>query len=174
MLTGKTKSGLEFTLRKFKKSDVSALTKNMNNKKVIVTLYGTPFPYKKKDAIEWINTNIYSRKKEYFNLVIDVNGKMIGSIGSRTIVRGHKAGFGYWLSEKYWGKGIMTEVLKVFTNYCFKEFKLIRMWAVVDDWNPGSAKVLEKNGFVREGVLRKNVKNKFGKLGDEWIYGKVK
>jgi len=48
MLKGKTKSGLEFTLRKFKKSDVSALTNNMNNKKIIEILHDAPFPYKKR------------------------------------------------------------------------------------------------------------------------------
>jgi len=173
MLSGKTKSGLEFTLRKFRKSDVSALAKLINNKKIVQNLQNVPYPYKKKDAVEWINSNIYGKKNK-FNLVIEVEGRLAGAIGITSLVSGHKGSLGYWLAEEHWGKGIMTEVTRVFTDYCFKEFKLIRIYGRVYDWNPGSAKVLEKNGFVREGVLRKNVKNKFGKLGDEWIYGKVK
>ena len=173
MLSGKTNSGLEFTLRKFRKSDVSALAKLINNKKIVQNLQNVPYPYKKKDAVEWINSNIYGKKNK-FNLVIEVEGRLAGAIGITSLVSGHKGSLGYWLAKEHWGKGIMTEVTRVFTDYCFKEFKLIRIYGRVYDWNPGSAKVLEKNGFVREGVLRKNVKNKFGKLGDEWIYGKVK
>jgi RimJ/RimL family protein N-acetyltransferase len=174
MLSGKTKSGLEFTLRKFRKSDVSALAKLINNKKIVQNLQNVPYPYKKKDAVEWINQNIYGRNKDKLNLVIDLEGGLAGAIGITSLVPGHKGSLGYWLAEEHWGKGIMTEVTRVFTDYCFKKFKLIRIYGRVYDWNPGSAKVLEKNGFVREGVLRKNVKNKFGKLGDEWIYGKIK
>tara|TARA_Y100000310_G_scaffold131985_1_gene131107 strand:+ start:90 stop:611 length:522 start_codon:yes stop_codon:yes gene_type:complete len=173
MLTGKTESGLEFTLRKFRKSDVSALAKLINNKKIVQNLQNVPYPYKKKDAIEWINSNIYGKKNK-FNLVIEVEGRLAGSIGLHNLKSGYKGSLGYWLAEEHWGKGIMTEVTRVFTDYCFKEFKLIRIYGSVYDWNLGSAKVLEKNGFVREGVLRKNVKNVFGRFGDEWVYGKIK
>ncbi|MDP6845864.1 MAG: GNAT family protein, partial [Candidatus Nanoarchaeia archaeon] len=105
---------------------------------------------------------------------IEVEGRLAGAIGITSVVSGHKGSLGYWLAEEHWGKGIMTEVTRVFTDYCFKEFKLIRIYGSVYDWNLGSAKVLEKNGFVREGVLRKNVKNVFGRFGDEWVYGKIK
>jgi len=174
MLSGKTKSGLKFTLRKFRKSDVSDLTKSINNKKIIQNLATAPYPYTKKDAVWWINQNIYGRNKDKLNLVIDLEGSLVGSIGITSLVLGYKGSLGFWLAEEYWGKGIMTEVTCVFTDYCFKEFKLIRIYGRVYDWNPGSAKVLEKNGFVKEGVLRKNVKNMFGRIGDEWIYGKIK
>ncbi len=174
MLSGKTKSGLEFTLRRFKKSDVSDLAKQINNKKIIQNLQNVTYPYKKKDAIWWINQNIYGGNKNKLNLVIELEGKLAGSIGITSLIQGHKGSIGYWLAEEYWGKGIMTEVTKVFTNYCFKEFNLIRIYGSVYDWNAASGKVLEKNGFVKEGVLRKNVKNLFGKIGDEWVYGKVK
>ena len=174
MLSGKTKSGLEFTLRKFNKSDVSDLAKQVNNKKIVQNLATVPYPYTKKDAVWWINQNIYGGNKDKLNLVIDLKGRLVGSIGITSLVPGHKGSLGYWLAEEHWGKGIMTEVTKVFTDYCFKEFKLIRIYGRVYDWNLSSARVIEKNGFVKEGILRKNVKNLFGKLGDEWVYGKVK
>ena len=47
MLIGETKSGLKFTLRKFKKSDVSDLAKSINNKKIIQNLANVPYPYTK-------------------------------------------------------------------------------------------------------------------------------
>jgi RimJ/RimL family protein N-acetyltransferase len=174
MLAGKTKSGLEFTLRKFNKSDTSDLAKSINNKKIIQNLATAPYPYTKKDAVWWINQNIYGRNKDKLNLVIDLEGELAGSIGITSLVPGHKGSLGYWLAEEHWGKGIMTEVARVFTDYCFKEFKLIRIYGSVYDWNLASARVIEKNGFVKECILRKNVKNLFGRIGDEWVYGKVK
>ncbi|MBT5274437.1 GNAT family N-acetyltransferase [Candidatus Woesearchaeota archaeon] len=174
MLIGETKSGLKFTLRKFKKSDVSDLAKSINNKKIIQNLANVPYPYTKKDAVWWINQNIYGGNKDKLNLVIDLEGRLAGSIGITSLVPGHKGHLGYWLAEEHWEKGIMTEVTRVFTDYCFKEFNLIRIYGSVYDWNLASARVIEKNGFVKEGILRNNVKNLFGKLGDEWVYGKVK
>ncbi len=67
------------------------------------------------------------------------------------------AEFGYWLAEEFWGRGIMSEVVPSFVNYCFDKFSLTRMFATAYANNPASVRVLEKAGFVLEGRLRKNV-----------------
>ncbi|PQM33628.1 putative ribosomal-protein-alanine acetyltransferase [Prunus yedoensis var. nudiflora] len=63
---------------------------------------------------------------------------------------------GYVLGSKYWGKGIATQAVKLVADTIFKEWThLERLEAFVDVDNVGSQRVLEKSGFLREGVLRK-------------------
>ncbi|KAJ0093436.1 hypothetical protein Patl1_25343 [Pistacia atlantica] len=63
---------------------------------------------------------------------------------------------GYLLGSKYWGKGIATRAVKMVVDIIFDEWPhLERLEALVDVENVGSQKVLQKAGFMREGVLRK-------------------
>jgi ribosomal-protein-alanine N-acetyltransferase len=50
---------------------------------------------------------------------------------------------------------------------------LVRLEAPVFEWNPASMRVLEKGGFVREGVMRKGV-FKDGKIIDAMLYARVR
>ena len=60
----------------------------------------------------------------------------------------------YMLSPKYWGQGIMTEVLQAILNYAFNEIELNRVQAEVFDGNIVSEKVLIKCGMRLEGIAR--------------------
>ena len=82
------------------------------------------------------------------------------------------AEIGFWLGEQYWGRGIATEAEKAFTEYVFDTFDVCRIFARVFEWNPASARVLEKCGYTLEGLLRKSV-TKDGRTIDEMIYGIV-
>ncbi|GFZ22026.1 acyl-CoA N-acyltransferases (NAT) superfamily protein [Actinidia rufa] len=63
---------------------------------------------------------------------------------------------GYVLGSKYWGKGIATRAVKMVAADIFLEWPhLEKLEGLVDVDNKGSQRVLEKAGFVREGVLRK-------------------
>ncbi|CAN1129182.1 Uncharacterized N-acetyltransferase p20 [Linum perenne] len=65
---------------------------------------------------------------------------------------------GYVLASGYWGKGIATTAVKMVTEVIFEERpEMERLEALVDVENVGSQRVLEKAGFVKEGVLRKFV-----------------
>ncbi|XAR54693.1 Diamine N-acetyltransferase [Bertholletia excelsa] len=63
---------------------------------------------------------------------------------------------GYVLASEYWGKGIVTRAVRMVASSIFLEWPhMERLEALVDVNNKGSQRVLEKVGFVREGVLRK-------------------
>lgn len=89
---------------------------------------------------------------------ICLNGKPIGSISVSPFhgsdrCRGE---IGYEISSKYWGKGIATKAVKMVVSTIFFEWPhLERLEAVVAVDNLGSQRVLEKAGFIKEGVLRK-------------------
>jgi ribosomal-protein-alanine N-acetyltransferase len=52
----------------------------------------------------------------------------------------------------------MTEAVRLVVSYAFNELKLHRLEAGVMPHNIGSIKVLEKSGFHKEGIAKKNVK----------------
>ena len=64
------------------------------------------------------------------------------------------ATIGYRLNEAYWGRGIATQPVRALTNYLFSTVGLNRIAAYVMPQNVASQRVLEKNDFVREGLLR--------------------
>ena len=106
---------------------------------------------------------------------IEVHGAAVGGIGIRLgqDVHRHTAEVGYWLAEDFWGRGIMSETVAAFTNFCFENFPLRRIYAEPFSNNPASARVLEKTGFVLEGRLRNNV-IKDGKILDSLLYARTK
>ncbi|XP_034685716.1 uncharacterized N-acetyltransferase p20-like [Vitis riparia] len=82
-----------------------------------------------------------------------------------------RAHIGYALGWEYWGQGIVTVALKMALSIVFKEFPdLVRVQALVEVENKGSQRVLEKVGFLKEGLLRKYGFNK-GEVRDMFIYG---
>ena len=67
----------------------------------------------------------------------------------------------------------MSEVVPAFTVYTFATFDLCRLYATVFEWNPASARILEKAGYVLEGRLRKSV-TKDGRMIDQLLYAHVR
>jgi RimJ/RimL family protein N-acetyltransferase len=70
-------------------------------------------------------------------------------------VDGHKWELGYVLARGYWGRGYMTEALKALVNWAVQQSEIYRVWAVCDVDNLASARVMEKAGMRREGILRR-------------------
>jgi RimJ/RimL family protein N-acetyltransferase len=105
----------------------------------------------------------------------DGDGALIGGIGfSRVYGKySHKDELGYWLGQPYRGRGIMTQVVAKVCEVGFGHYKLRRIEAPVFEFNAASARVLEKNGFVAEGILRSYfLKN--DKPVDVKMYAKIK
>ncbi|TCI90599.1 N-acetyltransferase [Tenacibaculum sp. M341] len=78
------------------------------------------------------------------------------------------AEIGYFISKKFWGKGLATKAVKKMTEYAFENFDIVRIVAGVFDFNKSSMKVLEKNGYYLE-FIRKNAVIKNGKIIDDYI-----
>ena len=164
-----------FILRPYKRGDEKSLTKNINDMYVYRYTLRIPYPFTLKDAKKWINRCIRQGKellKKEINFTIDINGEASGGIGLRDIEK-HKAEIGYWLAKKYWGKGIITEAVRLVTNFAFRNLKLKRVYAPIFIKNKASARVVEKNGYKREGILRKYYM-KDGKIMDAMLYAKVR
>ena len=68
--------------------------------------------------------------------------------------RNRRAEIGYALARDSWGQGLMSEALGALIAYAFGPLGLTRLEADVDPRNAPSIRIVEKLGFVREGLLR--------------------
>jgi RimJ/RimL family protein N-acetyltransferase len=90
-----------------------------------------------------------------FHWVIETRDdkEVIGMIIAR--VNAEKWELGFVLAQAYWGRGFMTEAVKALIAWALKQNEIFRVWAVCDIDNKASARVMEKAGMVREGILKR-------------------
>jgi RimJ/RimL family protein N-acetyltransferase len=126
-----------------------------------------------EDALNWVN--FLCNQDPLINFAITINDEVAGGIGlePRQDVYRKTAILGYWLSEELWGRGIMPEAVKLVTEYAFKKLDFIRIQASVYSKNPASMRVLEKAGYIKEGIMR-NAVIKQGVIMDEHLYAILK
>jgi RimJ/RimL family protein N-acetyltransferase len=164
------------TLREWCLSDAFALANLLNNKKLLDNLRdGIPYPYTESDGEYFINTMLSADKNDTFAFAIVHDSEVVGSIGAfrQQNIHCKTAEIGYYIGEKYWGKGSCTMAVTLLSRYVFENTDIIRLFAEPFATNVGSIRVLEKAGFKYEGTLRKNaVKN--GKILDMKMYSLIK
>ena len=150
----------EFMLRAWKTEDAKSLAQSANNLNIAKNLRNAfPNPYTLESAIWYINDSIANVGKKQINYAIVVGGQAVGSIGIfvKDDVYEKSAELGYWLSEDYWRKGIMTKAVQIICQEAFGRFDIIRIFAEPFADNAGSRRVLEKVGFICEGTMRNGV-----------------
>lgn len=86
------------------------------------------------------------------------------------------ASLGYVLARAYWNQGIMSEAVQVLVDWALAQPPIYRVWAICDQENIGSARVMEKVGMQQEGLMRRGVIHPNLSLAprDCWLYAKVK
>lgn len=134
-----------------------------------------PFPYTKEDAEWWLNMVAEHEGKDGIFRAILLDNKIVGtiSIEQKSDVYRKDAEIGYFLLTDNWAKGIMTEAVKQICEIAFAELDIVRITGLVYEPNIASQKVLKKNGFSLEGMM-KNAVIKNGEIQDLCIYGKLK
>lgn len=147
---------MDFKLRKWNISDSESLAKHANNYNIAKFLTDTfPHPYTEKDAKQYIELVLEENPTKTF--AIDIAGEAVGSIGifPQSDIHKKNAEIGYWLSENYWGQGIMVKAIKSIAKYGFETFDITRIFARPFETNKQSQSVLIKAGFNREAVFHK-------------------
>ena len=161
------------TIRPWRLNDAESLAKHANNRRVWLALRDAfPHPYTADDGNKFLQSATTAQPTTDF--CIEVDGAAVGGIGihlGRDVHR-HTAELGYWLAETLWGRGIVTEAVAAFSNFCFEVFQLRRIYAEPFANNLASARVLEKTGFSFEGRLKNNVV-KDGQVLDSLLYART-
>lgn len=162
------------TLRSWRSGDEDSLVRHADDRDVWINLRDRfPHPYTRDDARAWLRLVADSTPET--NFAVAVAGEAVGGIGItlQDDVSRRSAEIGYWLGRSYWGRGIATAAVRALTDWAFAHFDLCRLYAGVFEWNPASARVLEKAGYVLEGRLRRSV-TKDGRTIDQLLHALVR
>ena len=98
------------------------------------------------------------RAAQSYELGVEVRrtGKLIGACDLALIGR-READIGYMLLPRHWGHGYATEIARALIDAAFRELQVDRVSATIATENERSRRVLEKAGFVWEGMLRRHI-----------------
>lgn len=108
------------------------------------------------DEISWYRSILEKKTGIRWGITLKGQDRVIGSCGFLNIVPQHyRSETGFELSKEYWGKGIANEAFEVVLKYGFEQMNLQRIQALIEPANLSSQKLVERNGFIKEGLLRK-------------------
>ena len=159
--------GTNLVLRPPRVEDAPALAAEANDPAVWAGLRDYfPQPYTVDDALRFIEV-VLERAGPQLHWFLEVDGQAAGvmSVFPGEDVYRYNAELGYWLGQRHWGRGIMTEAIRQTVAYCWRELTVTRLYAEVFSTNIGSRRVLEKCGFAEEFTLP-NVVVKLGERCD--------
>ena len=100
--------------------------------------------------------------------------QLLGMIEAR--IDRHTADIGYVLAKAFWGQGYMPEALKPVTELILAQPEVYRIGVLCDVDNVASARVMEKVGMQREGLLRRRLihPNVSAEPRDAYLYSIIK
>lgn len=161
------------TIRLVEPSDLTALLDINSNDEI--TRY---LPYDSwkdiADAQAWYgraSARLAANEAGQFVVVHRQTRRVIGScLLFRFEALSGRAEVGYVLAREYWGAGYMLEAMRAFVAFAFEQVGLRRLEAEIDPRNIASAKLLQRLGFVNEGLLRQRWALK-GEVTDSGLYG---
>jgi len=147
----------------------------MNNKKVTKFTDQRHTKHTKTKILKFIKDIHKSKNQFLFGIFVNKNNKVahVGNIKLGPINFIHKTSYiSYFIGEeKYWGANITSIAIKKILKVAKKKFKLKKINAGFYPDNLGSKKVLIKNGFTKEGELKKQLIYK-NKRVSSFLYGK--
>lgn len=113
----------------------------------------------------------HASKAEIFEWHLFVEGTLCGSVRLKDIdMSDRKAKIGYFIGQRFTGKGIVSSAVFTVLEFCFGPLNLNRIELRCASGNEPSKRVAERLGFVHEGVLRQE-EYLNGVFVDHHIYG---
>ncbi|MGE7625367.1 GNAT family N-acetyltransferase [Viridibacillus sp. NPDC096237] len=163
-------------LRQVTTEDAEDLFTYLSDKDVVKHMGLEPFKTVNDvwDEIRWYDSIFKEGTGIRWGITLKDSGKVIGSCGFLNMLTKHyRTEVGFELSKDYWGKGIASEALEAVVKYGYQHFQLERIEALIEPNNLPSQKLVEKQGFKREGLLR-HYEFTCGKFDDLYMYSIIK
>ncbi len=163
-------------LRRIEKGDAHDIFTYLSDKEVMKH-YGTE-PFQTVDeaisAISRYETMFTEKRGIRWGITLKGDNRVIGSCAFHNMVSEHcRTDIGFVLSKNYWGQGIAQEALKAAIKYGVEYMNLNRIEALIEPPNVASQKLVERLGFLREGLLR-SYEYYCGKFDDLYMYSLLK
>ncbi len=154
-------------LRPFVAADAAAVHRAVAERDVAAMTASIPHPYPDGAALAWIEAQpaAFARGESVLFAVTLAERGVVGAVGLQLEAAHAKAELGYWIAKPLWGRGYATEAARAAVGHGFAALHLERIHARVMAANRASARVLEKLGFTREGLLRRDL-YRFGAFVD--------
>lgn len=157
-------------LRPFAEDDAEKMFANWVNDPD-VTRYMTWPPHGTIEVTKKVLANFIAdyEKPLAFHWIITYNGEPIGSLGVAEGLQSWE--IGYCLGKPWWRQGLAPEAVAGVFHYLFNHRGFRRIWACHSNYNPGSGRVMQKNGMTHEGTLRQQMGLLDGRFTDMELYG---
>ncbi len=129
--------------------------------------------YSLEDARNFLKRDLVENfaRNNGFQAGIWFRGELVGAVRYNDIHWTNKStSLGGWIGSSFEGQGLITKAMKVLITYAFSELKLNRLEAHCHSENRRSRAMVEKLGFIQEGILRQ-AEWRRGRLVDVVIYG---
>ena len=156
-------------LRPLGLADKEEIQKSAGEREIADTMISLPHPYPEEEAERYVSQKQNEREagSSVTFIIEKKEGKgFYGLIEVRDIDLEHSQGeLSFWLAIEAWGHGYMSEAVQAIVGYGFEALNLNRLYAYHMLRNPATGRVLEKNGFRQEGLLRQRVQ-KWGQYED--------
>jgi len=167
----------EIKLKELSLSDVNkAYQKWMNDAEIFKFSKQSKKRHSLKEIKEFVLCKKKSKREFLYKILIYENkkSKHVGNIKLGPINFENKtADVSYFIGEKnYWNLGITTKAIKEIINLAKNKFKLKKLQAGHWKGNFASRKVLLKNKFKLEGILKSQIQTKKGRV-DRYLYGLI-
>lgn len=166
--------GDRVALRPIEEFDLEFLQRGINDPGVWKSLAANT-PINMRQERNWFER--VSDADDTIVLVVSVDDDSVGTVGFNAIDDrfGH-AEVGFWITPERRGHGYATDATALLVGYGFDHLALHKVYAHVYDFNDASKRVLEKVGFVEEGVHREEAfvdgayrdVHRYGLLRGDW------
>jgi RimJ/RimL family protein N-acetyltransferase len=158
-------------LRPFEFGDVDAITAYAADEEWGRYLSGTPQPYRREDAVQFVARQALTDRSVHPAWAIVHDGAAVGGINIRFYYEHVVAEMGWSIHRRLWNQGLATEAARAVVDAAFEGHgQLRRIGARADARNVASHRVMEKLGMRNEGTLRQ-ARVARGECIDEVHYG---
>ncbi len=140
-------------------SDAPAIQRHFNNWNIIRNLaLVVPWPYPDDGAETFVKRELgkIAAGEEIYQWVLVLrsgDGEAIGNINFRPRARGAKGNRGFWLAERYWNQGLMSEAVSAVNDFAFRTLGIESYYACNAATNVASRRVKQKTGAELVGYI---------------------
>lgn len=149
--------GKQIYLRPLEREDLIYRPKWFNDPEIHRTLL-MEIPIGYAQTLQWYERSLKDPSKLNLSICDTATQNVIGMTGFLNINHRHQnAQFYITIGEKqYWGRKIADEVIPLMLGHAFCELNLRKVYLWTIPVNERARQIYERNGFVREGVLRQH------------------